>query len=333
MPLGEFDLIARYLAPLSAGLPGAFGLTDDAAQLPVPAGHDLVVTTDAFVSGVHFLDADGPERIARKLLRVNLSDLAAKGARPYAYQLALGLPAAPDEAWLAAFSGGLALDQALYGIQLSGGDTVRAPGGLTLCLTAFGLVPAGGMIRRGSARADDVLYVTGSIGDAWLGLQAKLGHLALTGAAAAHCDARLHLPEPRLAFGAGLSGLAQAGMNLAAMDVSDGLLQDAGHMARQAGLAVVIEAGRVPLSAAAQQVVAAGQAPLAALLAGGDDYEILLAAPAAAEPALLALAAASHVALSRIGHFAVAQPGQGIVSLVDAEGAVLPTAAHGYQHF
>ncbi|MBP7066185.1 thiamine-phosphate kinase [Ferrovibrio sp.] len=324
MPLGEFDLIAHYLAPLSAGLPGAFSLTDDAAALPVPPGHELVVTTDAFIAGIHFLDTDGPGRIAQKLLRVNLSDLAAKGATPYAYQLVLGLPAAPDAAWLAAFTAGLAEDQARYGIRLSGGDTVRAPGGLMLSLTALGLVPQGGMIRRSAALAGDGLFVTGSIGDAWLGLQAKLGRLTLPEAAGAFCDTRLHLPEPRLGFGLGMRGLARA-----AMDVSDGLLQDAGHMARQAGLMVEISAADIPLSAAA---LAAGQ-PLTNLLAGGDDYEILLAAPPEAEAALQSLARDNATQLTRIGRFLAAGEGGDGLRLLDAAGQPMLIGPRGYQHF
>ncbi len=322
MPLGEFELIAKYLAPLSASLPGAFGLTDDAAALPVPAGQELVVTTDAMMAGVHFLDTDGPERIARKLLRVNISDLAAKGATPYAYQLTLGLPGAPDEAWIAAFAAGLAADQTLFGITLSGGDTVRAPGGISLSLTAFGLVAAGRMIRRNRALAGDALYVTGSIGDAWLGLQAKLGRLTLSPDAAAYCDARLHLPEPRLAFGLGLRGMARA-----AMDVSDGLLQDAGHMAAQSGLAVEIEAGKVPLSLAAQDL-AVGQ-NLLPLLSGGDDYEILFAASEALEGALQDLGRRTGTRVSRIGRFLAGSS----LTLLDMAGQPLATGAGGYQHF
>lgn len=322
MPLGEFELIEQYLAPLSAGLPGAFGLKDDAACLNIPAGQELVLTSDAFVSGVHFLDSDGPERIARKLLRVNLSDLAAKGAKPYAYQLGLGLPQAPEPAWMAAFAAGLAADQAAFGIHLSGGDTVKSPGGLVLNITALGLVPAGGMIRRGGARAGDALFVTGTIGDAWLGLEAKLGRLALTGQAARHCDLRLHLPEPRLGFGRGLRGLAHA-----AMDVSDGLLQDAGHLSRTAGLGVEIMAASVPLSETGRALPAL----LPNLLTGGDDYEILFAAPPEMASAIQALGEATATPVSRIGRL-VPEPG---LRLLDAAGQPLAIQAGpgGYQHF
>ncbi len=325
MPLGEFELIEQYLAPLSAGLPGAFGLKDDAACLSIPAGQELVLTSDAFVSGVHFLDSDGPERIARKLLRVNLSDLAAKGAKPYAYQLGLGLPQAPEPAWIAAFAAGLAADQAAFGIHLSGGDTVKSPGGMVLNITALGLVPAGGMIRRGGARAGDALFVTGSIGDAWLGLEAKLGRLALTGQAARHCDLRLHLPEPRLGFGRGLRGLAHA-----AMDVSDGLLQDAGHLSRTAGLGVEIMAASVPLSETGRALPAL----LPNLLAGGDDYEILFAAPPEMASAIQALGEATATPVSHIGRM-VPEPG---LRLLDATGQALPLGQgpyglRGYQHF
>ncbi|WP_430398621.1 thiamine-phosphate kinase [Ferrovibrio sp.] len=328
MPLGEFELIEKYLAPLSAGLLGAFGLRDDAACLAVPAGQELVLTSDAFVSGIHFLDSDGPERIARKLLRVNLSDLAAKGAKPYAYQLSLGLPGSPEEGWIAAFTAGLAADQAAFGIQLSGGDTVRSPGGLVLSITALGLVPAGGMIRRNGARAGDALFVTGSIGDAWLGLEAKLGRLALTGAAARHCDQRLHLPEPRLGFGRGLRGLANA-----AMDVSDGLLQDAGHLSRTAGLGAVIDTAAVPLSEPVRAFPDLVPRLLPKLLAGGDDYEILFAAPPEMASAIQALGEATATPVTRIGAI-VPEPG---LWLQDAAGQRLllnqGQGSGGYQHF
>src|SRR5690606_10255404 len=212
--LGEFELIARYLAPLTLDTPGAYGLRDDAAIIRAPAGHDLVVTTDAMIEGIHFLKADGAERIARKLLRVNLSDLAAKGAEPIGYQLVLGLPQPVDEAWIAAFAAGLAMDQKAFGCPLHGGDTTRSPAGMMLAITAFGSVPAGQILRRGGAVPGDELYVTGSIGDAALGLEAKLSRRLFSGASAMFFDARLHLPTPRLAFGAGLRGLAHAAMDV-----------------------------------------------------------------------------------------------------------------------
>jgi len=321
--LGEFDLIARYLAPLSQGAAGSFNLTDDAAALTVPPGHELVVTTDAMVEGIHFLAKDGAERIARKLLRVNLSDLAAKGAVPVGYQLVLGLPGV-DAAWLTAFCAGLAQEQKAHGIALYGGDTVRNPAGILLSVTAFGHVPAGGMIRRGGAQAGDDLYVTGSIGDAALGLEVKLNHRLFSSANMMVFDSRLHLPTPRVAFGQSLRGVAHA-----AMDVSDGLVQDAGHIADTAGLQAVIQADAVPLSLAARQAVLEDPALLQAVLTGGDDYELLFTAAPEAAQRMAELGRAAGLAVTRIGRM---QPGSG-VTVLDRDGQPLGLAQGGFQHF
>lgn len=323
--LGEFEMIARYFAPLAADAPGAFGLRDDAAAIALPPGEDMVVTTDAMVEGVHFLLKDGAARIARKLLRVNLSDLAAKGARPIGYQLAIALPESlADDEWLGAFCAGLAQDQKAYGIALYGGDTVRSPDRLMLNVTAFGAVPAGTMLRRDLAQADDDLYVTGSIGDAALGLETKLNHRLFSAAAMMFFDSRLHLPTPRLAFGQGLRGLAHA-----AMDVSDGLVQDAGHIAAASGLRAVIHAEAVPLSLAARQAVADDKSLLSTVLTGGDDYELLFTAPPQAAQGVAALSRRVGLAVHRIGSL---EAGSG-VSVIDAGGQPLDLARGGFQHF
>lgn len=322
--LGEFDMIARYLAPLAAEVPGAFGLTDDAAIFALPPGHDAVVSSDAMVEGVHFLATDGARRIARKLLRVNISDLAAKGARPLGYQLILGLPGPLDETWLAAFCGGLAEDQAAFGMPLYGGDTVRSPAGIVLGVTAFGTVPAGTMIRRAGAQVGDDLYVTGSIGDAALGLEVKLNHRLFSSAATLFFDARLHLPIPRLGFGLGLRTLASA-----ALDVSDGLVQDAGHLARASGLSAVITVASVPLSIAARQALTEDPDLASKILTGGDDYELLFTAPASLRGDIAALSAVQGLAVTRIGHMAV---GQGVITL-DAGGRPFDPGVGGFQHF
>jgi thiamine-monophosphate kinase len=321
---GEFDLIARYLAPLARDVPGAFGLLDDAAVIAPPPGCDLVVTTDAMVEGIHFLKADGAQSIARKLLRVNLSDLAAKGAVPLGYQLVLGMPAPLDEGWLADFVAGLAQDQKAFSFPLYGGDTVRSPAGIMLAVTAFGTVPAGGMLRRSAAQAGDDLYVTGSIGDAALALEAKLNYRLFPSASKMMFDSRLHLPSPRLAFGQGLRGIAHA-----VMDVSDGLVQDAGHIAATAGLQVVIEAAKVPLSLAARGALADDPTLLTAVMTGGDDYELLFTAPADAAGRVVALARSHNLAVGRIGRVVA---GQGVVVL-DGSGQPLSFAKSGFQHF
>jgi thiamine-monophosphate kinase len=322
--LGEFDLIARYLAPLSAAAPGAFNLSDDAAIVPVPAGDDLVVTTDAMIEGVHFLAKDGAERIARKLLRVNLSDLAAKGARPIGYQLILGLPGEPDEVWLERFCDGLRRDQEAFDFPLYGGDTVRTPAGLTLGVTAFGSLPSGSMLRRSGAQAGDDLYVTGSIGDAALALETKLNHRLFSSAAMLFFDARLHLPTPRLAFGQGLRGLAHA-----AMDVSDGLVQDAGHIAAASGLQATIAADAVPLSLATRQAVQDDPDLLPVVLGGGDDYELLFSASPERAAAVAALSRSVGLAATRIGRL---EAGQGVI-VHDAAGTPLVLPHRGFQHF
>ncbi len=312
---GEFALIARHFRPLAG--PGALGLADDAALLAPPPGRELVLTVDAMVAGVHFLPDDPPDLVARKLLRVNLSDLAAKGAVPLGYLLALAAPRTTPDSWFAGFAAGLAQDQAAFAIALLGGDTTSTPGPVTLSLTALGHVAPGGMIRRAGAQAGDLVFVTGTIGDGALGLLASQGRLAdPTGT----LRQRYLLPQPRL-------GLLRPGLVSAGMDVSDGLVQDLGHLCRAAGLAAEIEAALVPLSPAAR---AAGPAFLPTCLTGGDDYELLLAAPAAAEPALAAAAAEADIPLTRVGRFHPGPPG---VILRGPDGVAMPLASGGWSHF
>ena len=213
--LGEFELIARYFAPLARGFPGAFGLLDDAAVIAPPPGHELVAKTDAIVGGVHFLHDDPPDLIARKALRVNLSDLAAKGAVPRAYMLDIMLPATVTEQWIAAFARGLAQDQEAYGVPLIGGDTDSTPGPLAIAIMAFGDVATGQLIRRCGARAGDTVFVTGTIGDAALGLDVLRGALPnLDANAAGILIDRYRLPRPRVTLGPRLIGLASAALAL-----------------------------------------------------------------------------------------------------------------------
>lgn len=320
---GEFRLIARHFRPL-ADAPGALALADDAALLDPPPGRTLVLAADAMVAGVHFLPDDPPETIGRKLLRVNLSDLAAMGAEPIGYLMTTALAKETGEDWLEAFARGLAEDQARFRVVLLGGDTVASPGPVTLSLTIIGAVAPGHALRRDGARPGDALWVSGTIGDGALGLDALTGRLSGLGAEAqAHLARRYRLPEPRLALGAALVGVASA-----CMDVSDGLVQDVGHLARGAGLAAVIEAARVPLSEAAAAAVAADPALLARCLTGGDDYELAFAAAEEAEAAVRAAAARSGVAVTRIGRFA-----EGAGVRVAAEGgATMPLARGGWSH-
>jgi thiamine-monophosphate kinase len=320
--LGEFGRIARFFAPLAAHAPGALGLTDDAALIECPPGERLVVTVDAMVEGVHFLSTDPPGLIARKLVRVNLSDLAAMAARPAGYFLTTALPKSHGDDWLAGFAAGLAQDQAEFGITLLGGDSVSTPGPFCLTLTAFGRVAVGGEVRRSGARSGDLVFVSGTIGDGALGLEAARGQLdGLLGPAdVAFLADRYRLPRPRVTLGPRLAGLASA-----MMDVSDGLVGDLGHICTVSGVAGVIEAARVPLS------VAAARLPdrIATVLTGGDDYELLFTVPPEREAGVRAAAEAAGVPLTVIGRI---ETGRG-VRVLASDGSEMPLAGAGWQHF
>ena len=323
---GEFELIARYFAPLSQGHPGAWGLRDDVATIAPSPGCELVLKSDAVVAGVHFFAADPPDLVARKALRVNLSDLAAKGARPLAYLVDLILPESIAEPWIAGFAKGLAEDQAAYGIHLVGGDTDRTPGPLTIAVTALGEIAAGRTIRRGGARPGDTLFVTGTIGDAALGLMALRGELpGLSEAAVGFLADRYRLPQPRVSLGQRLPGRATA-----ALDVSDGLVADLRHLCDASGVAAKIAAARVPLSAAAREALAGRRERLPAALTGGDDYEILFTAPPSAAAGLAALAAETGVPVTAIGEVTAGEPA---VTVRDEAGRRLRIAAEGWTHF
>jgi thiamine-monophosphate kinase len=291
----EDDLIARFFAPLAGE--GGLALKDDAALLTPPPGQDLVLTVDGLVGGVHFFADDPPGDIARKALRVNLSDLAAKGATPLGFLLTLALPPDWTAEWLAAFSSGLADDARVYRCPLLGGDTVKTPGPLTLSITAIGAAPHGKMIRRTGARPGDRIYVSGTIGDAALGLQARLGRLPpVSEAARLHLLDRYLLPRPRLALASAMSAHAQGGM-----DVSDGFVGDLTKMLRVSGVAAQVDLSRLPLSNAAREAIAADADLFEIAATGGDDYELLAAVPVAEASAFEAAAAAAGVSVSDVG--------------------------------
>jgi len=316
-PPGEFDLIARYFRPLAAGREGALGLADDGALIDVPAGERLVVTADALVAGIHFLPDDPPDRIARKMLRSNLSDLAAMGAKPLAYFMTCCFPRPLEESWLAGFAAGLAEDQREFEIALMGGDMTATPGPLTLSVTALGTVEAGRELRRSTARAGDLVAVSGTIGDAALGYALRSGRLT-AGEGAETLLSRHYLPQPRMALGRKLVGLASS-----CMDVSDGLAGDLAHIAETSGLGAVIEAAKVPLSPAARAILAQDPQWLKTVLTGGEDYELLFTLPPARESALRGLP------VTVIGHM---ESGKGVKVLDDA-GRPLDLGAGGYRHF
>jgi thiamine-monophosphate kinase len=328
-PLDEFGLIGRYFAPLAATEPGAYGLTDDAAVLELAPGEQLVVTTDAMVAGVHFPADDPPALIARKLLRVNLSDLASMGARPRGYTLAAVLPRDTDESWIAAFAEGLAADQGQFGVALVGGDTVSTGGPATFSITAMGVISGGSVLRRNGAQAGDDVYVSGTIGDAMLGLAIVQERIAID--ALSDRDfliERFRLPTPRLDLGTRLLGIASA-----AADVSDGLVADLGHICETSACAAEIIFDDVPISAAARRLVTGRQSLQLSLLAGGDDYELVFAAPVAVRDRVTQLSGETGVPLTRIGRFIEAPKPGGEVTVVDATGSTLELGNRGYRHF
>ena len=322
---GEFDLIERFFRPLSRAAPGAFALRNDGALLTPPAGASLVVTKDLMVAGVHYPEGEEPVTVARRLLRVNLSDLAAMGATATAYALGLALPEDIADVWVEAFAAGLARDQEAFGVALIGGDTVATKGPAVLSLTAFGTVAGDACLTRAGAGEGDDIYVSGTVGDATLGLRAVRGELAnLTPEDHAALAERFRLPVPRLALGAALVGLATC-----AIDVSDGLVADLGHLCEESGVAARINADAVPLSAAVRRAVDGGEAAIADLVTGGDDYELLFCAPPSERGAIEALGRRLELAVSRIGTI---EHGQG-ATVVDADGQPLALGRTGYQHF
>lgn len=317
---GEFEFIRTRLGPLTRNHEAALGLADDAAVLDPPPGCQLVLACDTLVAGVHFRTGDAPAVAAARAMRSNLSDMAAMGADPLGYLSALTWPQDGDAAWRDAFVTGLASEQALFGLPLLGGDTTATPGPMTVTLTLIGSVPAGTALLRSGARAGDDIWVSGTIGDAALGLAALAGE---AGAPEALTD-RYARPSPRLDLGRGLRGLATA-----AIDVSDGLVADAGHIAETSGLALEIEAQAVPLSAPARAwLEGAGAGDLSRLVSGGDDYELLFSAPPDRREAVAALAR-PDMPLTRIG---TARPGSGVI-LRDASGAAIEMPRGGFTHF
>ncbi|MDO9411912.1 MAG: thiamine-phosphate kinase [Pseudolabrys sp.] len=320
----EDNLIARYFAPLATD-PGALGLKDDAAFIKPPSGCELVLKADAVVSGIHFFADDAPDTIAGKALRINLSDLASKGAKPLGLLLTLALPKDIGEDWLAAFAQGLREDIATYKCPLFGGDTVRSPGPVMVSVAMFGSVPDGMMVRRSTAKPGDKVFVSGSIGDSALGLGLRNGATwQLTDAQREHLSHRYLLPLPRTSLAETVLHYASA-----AMDVSDGLAGDLAKLCRVSGVAATIDASRVPLSAAAKAVIAADPAAFETAITGGDDYEILCTVAPAKVDRFRVAAMAAKVAVTEIGTIG---EGEGTV-FRDGQGAPLSFKRNSFSHF
>jgi thiamine-monophosphate kinase len=318
----EDSLISRYFRPLATD-PGAFDLTDDAAILK-SSGDELVVTTDAIVEGVHFLSNDPPDSIARKALRVNLSDLAAKGATPAGFVLTLALRA-PDEAWLTAFAHGLGEDATQFGCPLLGGDTVSTPGPLMISITAFGRAPAGKMVRRNGAKAGDRVVVSGTIGDAALGLGLLKRGAALGGDEREMLIGRYRVPQPRVALAQAVRDHASA-----AMDVSDGLAGDLAKLCAASGVSAAIDAQSIPLSAPARELLNSGAVGIESILSGGDDYEILCTIPENRFEAFAQAAMLAGVPVTSIGTIIA---GPAVPRFIDGQGAEIALSRLSYSHF
>ncbi len=311
---GEFDLIARHFSPPTRHTVLAGG--DDAALLAPTPGTELAVSTDMLVLGRHFLPDTDPQRLGHKTLAVNLSDMAAMGAKPRWATLSLSLPAA-DEAWIAAFMRGFLALAREHDVDLVGGDTTAGP--LNLCVQIMGEVPVGQALRRSGARAGDVVWVSGTLGEAAIGLRHLRGEWVLHGDERQRCLDRLECPQPRVELGLALRGLAHA-----AIDLSDGLVADIGHIAQRSGMHVVLRWVQVPRPAFGHEADA-----LECALTGGDDYELCFTAPAHATGTIHALAQRLSLPLTAVGHV---EEGSG-VAVYDAEGLPLALPAPGFDHF
>ena len=325
----EDRLIAKHFRPLATH-PGALGLGDDAAVVAVPAGEELVLKTDGVIEGVHFFADDPPETVAKKALRINLSDLAAKGAKPLGFLLSIALRRDGAENWLKPFTAGLRADAKKFGCPLLGGDTDRTPGLISVSIAAFGTLPRGTMGRRDGARSGDHVVVTGTIGDAALGVILRRDPDAakrwgLDETMRAHLLRRYLIPEPRNALAAALRGCAKGGM-----DISDGLVGDLAKMCRASGVDAQVDVARVPLSRAARRALAAEPLLLETILTGGDDFEILAAVPARRLEALRKAARAAGIPLTEIGRFV---RGRGEARFADGQGRALAFDKPSYSHF
>ena len=343
---GEFELIKRYLAPLSIKEPGAYSLTDEADVIASRVGQEIVITMDTLVSGIHFLPDTSPEHIAAKVVRVNISDLAAMGALPAFYTLSLALPKSDnnssaqkiDGLWLERFSEALAIEQKIFDVSIIGGDTVSTPGPLTLTITAFGYVETGQAIRRATARAGDLVVVSGTIGDAAFGLLALKGGLERLSAPSREIAIERHnRPKPQIELGIRLRHLASS-----AIDVSDGLIQDLNHICTASGVSAVIELEKVPISPAVSEAITLNYGTKADVLCGGDDYQLLFTIASSRWAELQKISKELGVNLTVIGKMSQQSsavgteksfPEASAVIVVDGDGSTVELAVAGFRHF
>ncbi len=326
---GEEAFIARYLAPLSEGFPGAFGLGDDCAELVPLPGHSLILKTDPIVAGVHFFGDDAPDDIAWKAVAVNASDIVAKGAKPFAYLMALTMPAEPEPEWMAQFCTGLGEAQAAFGCVLVGGDTDRGPGPLSIAVTMVGEMPAGRMVRRGGAEPGDYVYVSGTIGGSALGLSLRrepqlAERWELTAAACRAAKVQFLRPQPKLGLRAALNAAARA-----AMDISDGILKDLDRMCRQTATGASIELAQLPLADGLRAGLDNDRELALPLLTAGDDYEVLAIVSPEQTALFELLARRGGVTVSRIGSVTT----RAGVELLDEAGNPIGIDSAGYDHF
>ena len=328
--VNEFELIEKYFAPLAKKETGALGLGDDAAILSPPPGKQLVFTTDGLIEGVHFLDNENPQDVAARLIGVNLSDLAAMGSKPWVYNLSLSLPHDISSDWLRKFSKELKILQDYHSISLIGGDTTATRGPLILSMTAIGTVNIGKAILRSGASAEELIYVSGTIGDANLGLSVLKNEIkGLNEKDSNFLTTRYHRPEPRILLGQKLIGLANS-----ATDISDGLIADLGHLASESGLTAIIFANKIPFSDAAKAAFSLNHSLKQQALSGGDDYELLFSVPKKSAEKIIDLSKKINVLLSNIGEFTHTNDGsKDVVNLIDDQGQKITPYKKGFSHF
>ena len=328
-PAGETGIIQTYFAPLAADTPGAFGLNDDAGLIQPPDGFEIVLTTDMIIGGIHYLDNAAPQDIAYKALGVNVSDLCAKGADPAVYLLSIALPENPDPAWLEGLRDGFAEAQSDFGCMLLGGDTVHTTGPVAISITAAGHVPEKGMVRRSGAEKGDFVYVTGTIGDAALGLllmKESTGTQTVSREQADHLKSRYRRPQPRMSAIALVREHANA-----AMDISDGLVGDFSKLCAASGAGGVLNAADVPLSSAAAAWLGQRPSDLEHVLTGGDDYEILMCVSQKHTAPFEDACAAHGLQVTRIGE--IVSPDKDGVRVLDRDGSAIKFAHQSYDHF